>query len=188
MEEYLRQRPSDCLKIVLFGPESTGKTVLAKQLAAHYNTVFVPEYSRTYALEKLKNSETLTAADVMPIAKGQISLENELIKDVETLLICDTNLLETKVYAELYYKGFCNEILSASVVKNHYNLYFLTYIDIPWVADDVRDKPNERETMFNAFEKALIDYNKPYVLLKGTFKERFDLAVKQIDNLILKQT
>nr|WP_317045233.1 ATP-binding protein [Formosa algae] len=54
MEEYLRQSPSNNLKIVLFGPESTGKTVLAKQLAAHYNTVFVPEYSRTYALEKLK--------------------------------------------------------------------------------------------------------------------------------------
>nr|WP_317045232.1 ATP-binding protein [Formosa algae] len=124
----------------------------------------------------------------MPIAKGQIFLENELSKTVENLLICDTNLLETKVYAEVYYEGFYNEVLTASAVQNYYNLYFLTYIDIPWEADDVRDKPNERETMFNAFQNALIDYNKPYVLLKGTYQERFDLAVKHIDNLILKHT
>ncbi|MDW5287254.1 ATP-binding protein [Formosa sp. PL04] len=186
MEEDLRQRPSNLLKIVLFGPESTGKTVLARQLATHYNTVFVPEYSRTYALEKLKTNETLSANDVMPIAKGQIFLENELSKTVEKLLICDTNLLETKVYAEVYYEGFYNEDLTASAIQNQYNLYFLTYIDIPWEADEVRDKPNERQTMFNAFQKALDDNQKPYVLLKGSFKERFDLAVKHIDNLILE--
>ncbi|QDO93489.1 ATP-binding protein [Formosa sediminum] len=188
MEAYLKQKPSKNIKVVLFGPESTGKTVLARQLASHYKTVFVPEYSRTYALEKLKKNETLTEADVMPIAKGQIFLENELSQTAEKLLICDTNLLETKVYAEVYYNGFNNEILKASAIKNHYNLYFLTYIDIPWEADEVRDKPNERETMFQAFEKALIDYNKPYVLLKGTYKERFDLAVKHIDKLILKHS
>ena len=110
MEEYLRQSPSNNLKIVLFGPESTGKTVLARQLSAHYNTVFVPEYSRTYALEKLKSNETLTAEDVMPIAKGQIFLENELSQKTNKLLICDTNLLETKVYAEVYTKGFTMSI------------------------------------------------------------------------------
>lgn len=187
MEEYLKQKPSNCLKIVLFGPESTGKTVLARQLAAYYNTLFVPEYSRTYALDKLKTNEMLTDKDVMPIAKGQIFLENELTTTAEKLLICDTNLLETKVYAELYYKGFYNVDLSASVTQNYYNLYFLTYIDVPWEADDVRDRPDERETMFNAFEKALKDYNKPYVLIKGTFKERFDLAVKHIDHLILNK-
>lgn len=187
MEEDLRQRPSNLLKIVLFGPESTGKTVLAKQLSEHYKTVFVPEYSRVYALEKNKKNETLTAIDVMPIAKGQMKLENTLVQQADKLLICDTNLLETKVYAEVYYNGFHNEFLTTSAIKNYYNLYFLTYIDIPWEADDVRDKPNERETMFNAFQDALIDYNKPYVLLKGTNKERFDLAVIHIDNLILKQ-
>ncbi|CDF80935.1 NadR-like transcriptional regulator [Formosa agariphila KMM 3901] len=170
----------------MFGPESTGKTVLAKQLAEHYNTIYVPEFSRTYALEKNKTNDVLTEDDVIPIAKGQMFLENELTKAAKNLLICDTNLLETKVYAEVYYKGFYNESLTASAIENHYNLYFLTYIDIPWEADEVRDKPNERETMFNAFKKALNDYNKPYVLLKGTFKERFDLAVKHIDKLILE--
>ncbi|WP_066222018.1 AAA family ATPase [Formosa haliotis] len=184
MEKELRQRPTNSLKVVLFGPESTGKTVLAKQLAEHYQTVFVPEYSRTYALEKIKKGENLTSQDVMPIAKGQMALENTISKDANTLLICDTNLLETKVYAELYYDGFYNESLTASAIQNHYDLYFLTYIDIPWEADEVRDKPNERETMFKAFEKALNDYNKPYVLLKGSFDERFQMAVKHIDKLI----
>ncbi|MHA7942736.1 AAA family ATPase [Formosa sp. 3Alg 14/1] len=186
MEKNLRQEDSDLLKIVLFGPESTGKTVLAKQLAEHYKTVYVPEFSRTYALEKNKTNHVLTQEDVMPIAKGQMFLENELTKTAKNLLICDTNLLETKVYAEVYYKGFYNENLTASALHNYYNLYFLTYIDIPWEADEVRDKPNERETMFAAFKEALDHNHKPYVLLKGTFKERFDLAVKHIDKLILE--
>lgn len=184
MENQLKQQESTCIKIVLFGPESTGKTVLAKQLAAYYNTIFVPEYSRTYALKKLEDNKKLTAKDVMPIAKGQILLENTLTKQAKKLLICDTNLLETKVYAEAYYGGFKNETLTVAAINSTYDLYFLTYIDVPWEADAVRDKPNERQIMFDAFKKALDDNNKPYVLLKGTFKERFNIAVKHIDNLL----
>src|SRR5690554_540983 len=101
MEETLKQQDSNCLKVVLFGPESTGKTILAKQLAAHYNTLWVPEFSRSYAEEKSKHNEVLTKDDVLPIAIGQMALENSLAKQVESLLICDTNLLETKVYSEI---------------------------------------------------------------------------------------
>ena len=188
MEKKLRQRPSDCIKVVLFGPESTGKSTLAKQLADFYDTVFVPEYSRIYAEEQLLRNKLLTVKDVMPIAEGQMQLENALTPKANKLLICDTDLLETKVYSEAYYGGVCDPHLERYAIENFYHLYFLTYIDIPWEADDLRDKPHERETMFLAFENALNTYNKPYVLLKGTMKERFRIAKKHIDELIRNNT
>ncbi|MBT8266412.1 MAG: ATP-binding protein [Bacteroidia bacterium] len=185
MEAKLGQQPSACIKIVLFGPESTGKTTLSQQLARHYNSVWVPEYARDY-LQKKWNNERLTCEtkDLLPIAIGQMKLENELAQKTNSVLICDTDLLETKVYSEAYYAGTCDPILEKYAIKNQYDLYFLTYIDVPWLADDLRDKPHERERMFKAFEKALIDYNKPYILLKGTKKERLDRAIIEIDKLL----
>ncbi|MBJ7880060.1 AAA family ATPase [Gelidibacter salicanalis] len=184
MEEKLRQDPSDCLKVVLFGPESTGKSTLAKQLADYYNTVFVPEYSRIHAEAQLLRNKTLTKQDVMPIAEGQMRLENEMTPKANKLLICDTDLLETKVYSEAYYNGYCDPVLEKYALENTYDLYFLTYIDIPWEADDLRDKPNEREMMFEAFESALKSYKKTYIMLKGSMEERFKIAIDHIDELL----
>jgi NadR type nicotinamide-nucleotide adenylyltransferase len=187
MEETLKQEPCNCVKIVLFGPESTGKTTLSRQLARHYNSVWVPEYAREYLQNKWNNyRQTCQSEDLLPIAKGQIRLENELAKKANKVLICDTDLLETKVYSEEYYSGTCDHLLEKYALENTYDLYFLTYIDVPWEKDDLRDKPFEREQMFKAFENALIKYNKPYVLLKGDKQERFIKAVKHID-LLLKQ-
>ena len=185
MEEVLKQQPSNCIKVVLFGPESTGKTTLSSQLARHYNSVWVPEYAREYLQNKWNNKrKTCEPKDLMPIAIGQMKIENELAQKTDTILICDTDLLETKVYSEAYYSGTCDPILETNALKNSYDLYFLTYIDTPWEADDLRDKPNERERMFKAFEETLIKYNKPYVLLKGNKQERLKLAIKHIDNLL----
>ena len=188
MEEKLKQRSANCIKVVLFGPESTGKSTLAIQLADHYKTVFVPEYSRIYAEAQLLRDKLLTESDVLPIAEGQMQLENEWTPKANTVLICDTDLLETKVYSEAYYGGACDPDLEKYAIENIYDLYFLTYIDIPWEADALRDKPHERETMFLAFENALITYNKPYVLLKGTMEERFKLATNEINELIKNKT
>ena len=187
MEEYLKQEPADCLKVVLFGPESTGKTTLSRQLARYYNSVWVPEYARTYLQDKWNNErKTCEPKDLLPIAKGQMQSENSLAKKTDTVLVCDTDLLETKVYSEAYYLGTCDPILEKYALENQYDLYFLTYIDTPWEADDLRDKPDERERMFEAFHQALIKYNRPFVLLKGNKKERLELAVKHIDELLKK--
>ncbi|GGG38859.1 AAA family ATPase [Bizionia arctica] len=184
MEETLKQRESNCLKVVLFGPESTGKSVLSKQLATHYKTLWVPEFSRIYAEQKAENNEILTKEDVLPIAKGQIALENSLTTNVDNLLICDTNLLETKVYSEAYYQGYSHEALNKYAIENYYNLYFLTNIDIPWEPDGIRDKPHEREAMFKAFQDVLIKNKIPYVILNGSFEKRLETAIKHIDQLI----
>jgi NadR type nicotinamide-nucleotide adenylyltransferase len=185
MEEKLKQQSSDCLKIVVFGPESTGKTTLSKKLAEHYNTTWVPEYAREYLQKKWDEEQKICELqDLIPIAIGQITLENELAKTANEVLICDTDLLETKVYSEMYYNGFCDESLDKYARLNNYDLYFLTYIDTPWEADDLRDRPHQRMEMFLAFENALKTHNKPHILLKGTLDERFKLAKDHIDKLL----
>ena len=162
MEEKYKQEFTPGVKVVLFGPESTGKTTLSRQLARHYNSVWVPEYAREYLQNKWNNErKTCEPEDLLPIAEGQMHLENKLSKKTDTVLICDTDLLETKVYSEAYYLGNCDPILEKYALENTYELYFLTYIDTPWEADDLRDKPHDRERMFKAFEQALIANNRP---------------------------
>ena len=116
-----------------------------------------------------------------------MKLENDLAKKADKVLICDTDLLETKVYSEEYYGGFVNPKLEEAAVHNNYDIYFLTYIDTPWEADDLRDKPEQREEMFNAFENALKKYNRPYVLLKGNKEIRLKKAISIIDDLLSKK-
>lgn len=189
MEKNLRQEPINLVKVVLFGPESTGKTTLSIQLAKHYNTVWVEEYARPY-LQKVWNQERRTCEpqDIMPIAYGQMALENRLASRADQVLICDTDLLETKVYSEEYYGGFVDPLLEKAAVENSYDLYLLTYIDTPWVEDDLRDRPEQRLEMFNAFKAALDKYHRPYILLKGDKETRLNTAVKAIDAIIAQKT
>ncbi|MCB0382423.1 MAG: ATP-binding protein [Psychroserpens sp.] len=189
MEEKLKQistTNTNCIKVVLFGPESTGKSTLAKDLASFFNTVFVEEFSRHYAEIKREQNQKLTKDDVLPIAVGQMLLENEQLKKANKVLICDTDLLETKVYSEFYYDGFCPDSLKKYALENTYDLYFLTYIDTPWEADEIRDQPNTRLQMFEAFEQALIDSKKRYCVVKGSYDERLNTCIAQIHKLLKK--
>ncbi len=189
MEKALKQTNINIIKVVLFGPESTGKTTLSKQLARHYNTVWAPEFAREYLQKKWNNErKTCENSDLLPIARGQMKLENNLAKKADKVLICDTDLLETKVYSEEYYGGFVDTELEEAAITNTYDLYLLTYIDTPWEEDDLRDRPELRLDMFNAFESALKKYNRPYILLKGDKKIRFDAAVKKIDEILKSKT
>lgn len=188
MEKTLGQLPAKLVRIVLFGPESTGKSTMSELLAKHYNTVWVAEYAREYLQEKWNNErKTCEDADLLPIAKGQMALENKLSLRADRVLICDTDLLETKVYSEEYYGGFVHPELEKYALKNQYDLYLLTNIDTPWVPDDLRDRPEQREEMFKAFETALIKYNRPYIKLSGSIQNRMAVAVKAIDQLLNKR-
>lgn len=188
MEKTLEQLPVNLIKVVLFGPESTGKTTMSELLAKHYNTVWVPEYAREYLQNKWNNErKTCEDADLLPIARGQIKLENELALKADKVLICDTDLLETKVYSEEYYGGIVHPELDKYALKNQYDLYLLTNIDTPWEADDLRDRPEQREEMYEAFEKALINNNRPFIRLNGDIKARLKVAVMAIDELMNKR-
>lgn len=188
MEEDYQQRSTDIVKVVLFGPESTGKTTLAMLLAQHYNTFWVPEYAREYLQQKWDEEQvTCEEKDLLPIARGQMRLENELAEKANQLLICDTDLLETKVYSEEYYGGKTDPVLNKYARKNSYDLYLLTNIDIPWEEDDLRDRPHLREEMFKAFENALIDYDRNYIVLEGDLQSRLDKGIDEIDRILEKK-
>ena len=188
MEEKLRQEPSELIKVVLYGPESTGKTTLAKQLAKHYNTVWVPEYAREYLQKKWdETKEICTLEDLIPIAKGQMEAENRLTKQANKILISDTDLLVTKVYSEAYFKGYCDPLLEKYALANTYDLYFLTSIDVPWVKDDLRDRPKEREMMLNLFKTTLEQNQRSFVILEGPQEKRLQRAVAEIDKILVNE-
>ncbi|WP_224485067.1 AAA family ATPase [Robertkochia aurantiaca] len=188
MEEKLEQKPSDLIKIVLYGPESTGKTTLARELSEHFNTRWVPEYAREYLQDKWeREGKVCELDDLLPIAEGQIALENAMSVSANEILICDTDILETKVYSEAYFNEYCDPRLEKYALENQYDLYLLTYIDTPWVADDLRDKPNEREAMYDRFRSALESYDRPYIVLKGDREERKQIAINAINQLKAKK-
>ena len=183
--ETRTQQSSPCLKIVLYGPESTGKTTLAKALAAYYNTHWVPEFARDFLQEKWnKYQETCSLEDLITIAHGQLAVENEASKKANNLLFCDTNILVTKVWSETHFEGYCAPELNAILAETHYDYYLLTDIDVPWEADDLRDRPQQRESMLAYFKAQLEQYNFPYLQLSGTLEQRLIQATTLLDDLI----
>ncbi|WP_175514029.1 DUF4301 family protein [Flavobacterium degerlachei] len=183
MEENLTQEQSAIIKIAMFGPESTGKTTLAIQLAEYYKTVWVPEFARDYLQEKWDKSQLICDVDdMLPIAYGQTKLENEKLAVANKYLFCDTNLMVTKVFSEVYY-DYCDPLLNEAAQEHEYDLFFLTDIDVPWEKDDLRDRPQGRESVFTVFKKSLVDNNKPFITLSGDKDLRLKKAISIIDDL-----
>ncbi len=184
MEENLKQQHTEIIKIAMYGPESTGKTTLASQLAEDFNTIWIPEFARDYLQEKWNSKQEICKQeDLIPIAIGQTNLENEALNKAAKILFCDTNLLVTKVFSDIYYNN-CDGALERAAKKHKYDLILLTDVDVPWQADDLRDKPNDRENTIAIFEKALIDYEKPYIKLSGNQEDRLEKATQIINDLL----
>ncbi|HEX8575570.1 MAG TPA: DUF4301 family protein [Flavobacterium sp.] len=183
MEENFTQQPVAILKIALYGPESTGKTTLAKQLSEHFNTVWIPEFACEYFQDKwTPKKEIGTFEDVVPIAIGQINPENEAVTRANEYLFCDTNLMVTKVFSELYY-GKTDAALDHAARQHHYDLFLLTDVDVSWEQDGLRDNPENRELTFEAFKKVLIENQKPYIIVTGNKEQRLSKAIRIINDL-----
>lgn len=164
-------------KIAITGPESTGKSTIAKALATHYNSAWVPEYARDY-LNSLKRP--YTQEDLLLIAKGQIALENELLKAQNRFLFCDTDLLVLKIWAEYKY-GKADPFILHNYQNSQYDLFLLMAIDLPWHHDPQREHPEKRKFFFDWFENELKQKNVNYVVVKGNQEERLQNAIKNID-------
>ena len=186
MEENLKQLQfpgTDIIKIAIYGPESTGKTTLSNQLADHFKTEWAPEFARDYLQQKWDSKkEICTPEDLLPIADGQMKLENGALQKAKNYLFVDTCLMATKVFSEIYY-GFCDYKLDKAARKHKYDLFFLTDIDVPWEKDDLRDSPKERKITFEKFKQALIENNKPFIVLTGNLEIRFQKALAIIEGL-----
>ncbi len=183
MAETHQRTQHDLIKVVFYGPESTGKTTLAKTLAKEYQTTWVPEYARDYLQDKFdKTKLPCEAHDLLPIGKGQRRLENKQSLDANGFLFCDTNVLETYVYSKIYFPEVDFPELKQMALEEHYDYYFLTNIDVPWEKDDLRDKPDEREDLLTLFKDFLIKYGKKFVILKGGLDERIATVKRTIEN------
>ena len=184
--KLIQQQHSSLFRVVVFGPESTGKTSLCKDLAAHYKTLWVPEFARDYLQEKWDTTQEIcTLEDLPTIAQGQMDLENEALKSASKVLFCDTNILVTQIWSETHFDGYCDPKIIAAVNQVHYDLYLLTDVDIPWEADDLRDRPNDREGMFEYFKVKLEEQNVAYEYIKGDRENRIKQATTAIDSIIL---
>lgn len=167
----------------MYGPESTGKTTLAKQLAEHFKTVWTPEFAREYLQQKWNSSQEICQPeDLIQIAIGQVRLENDSLLTANKYLFCDTNLMVTKVFSEMYY-NFCDPVLDKAAAEHDYDLFFLTDVDVPWEKDDLRDKPSDREKTINVFKNTLIEHKKPFIVISGTKEERFRKALEILSEL-----
>jgi NadR type nicotinamide-nucleotide adenylyltransferase len=165
-------------KVVVIGPECTGKSDLAEYLAGHFKTIWVREYARQY-LEKL--NRPYQQNDLLKMAHGQTRMEDEWLPDANRVLICDTNPTVIKVWSEHKY-GQCDaEILAMSKNRN-YDLYLLTYIDVPWQDDPQREHPDKRQHFYEIYRKEL--EGKPVVDIRGDREQRRAIAVEAIDKLL----
>ncbi len=160
--------------ICFYGPESTGKSTMAKQMAAHYQTEYVPEVAR-----EIVSSNEFTLDDIIRIAKAQNERVREKIKTANKLLFCDTDLITTQIYCRQYLKTV-PPILYELEKEITYDQYFLFDIDVPWVADGMRDLGKQRREMFEVFKLALDERKINYQLITGCWSEREDFIKRKL--------
>jgi len=168
------------LKVAITGPESTGKSTLAHQLAAHYNTVWVPEFARSY-IAALPGPYTL--ADVENIARGQIESYRQAILPANKILFADTDLLVIKIWM-LHAFGTCPTWILEALEKQEFDLYLLLNVDLPWQPDPQREHPHLRQFFYDWYKRELQAYQFNFVEISGSAEKRFQNAVSHVDTLL----
>lgn len=172
-------RPHFLKRVSVFGPESTGKTTLARALAARFGTVAAPEYARAW-LEARAGG--VGPGDMAPVARGQAASEDALALEATRLLVCDTDPLATTVWSRALF-GSCPGELEALALARRYDLTLLLDVDVPWVDDPVRYLPGERASFFARCEEALAAAGRPYVVVRGAWGERLARAERAVAGL-----
>jgi len=172
-------------RICVVGAESTGTTTMAKMLAEHYKTVWVPEFGRTYWEEKMNSSKASgwESQEFVHIAQEQNKLEDKLARECNKILICDTDSFATTLWHERYV-GFVSPEVDRLNADRRCDLYFLTDTDIPFTQDGTRDGEHIRHLMHKRFEEELRKRGKQYILLSGTHELRLKKAVEACDKIL----
>lgn len=181
-------------KIVVIGPESTGKSTLCEELAQRYETTWCPEFAREYLLTNGKNYDY---EDLLTIAKGQLALEQEYTDTLENQsitmlengghlpLFIDTDMYVMKVWSEFVF-GNCHRFILDEIVKREYDLYLLCNVDLPWVADELREYPDidSRKKLYRIYKDLMINQAVPWIDISGPSEERLQKAIAAVDKLL----
>lgn len=192
-------------KIVVVGPESTGKSTLCEQLAQHYHTRWCPEFAREYLLS---NGTPYTFEQLLEIAKGQLAMEDEYTRQVEKtwswlekercwinasslittshppLLFIDTDMYVMKVWCEYVFEK-CHPFILDEIAKRQYNGYLLCAPDLPWVKDELREYPDDKNRieLFHIYKDLLVHQSTPWHIVSGSYEERLQQAIAAVNSL-----
>lgn len=183
-------------KIVIIGPESTGKSTLCEQLANHYQTIWVREYAREYLL---KHGMKYTYETLLDIAKGQVVDEQLAVDRWSTVkttsgqratsndqpLFIDTDMYVMKVWCEFVFEK-CHHWILNRIAERKYDLYLLCNIDLPWVKDELREYPDllSRQKLYHYYKDIMVNQNVPWIDINGNHEERLQKAIKAVDAVI----
>lgn len=167
------------MRIAITGPESTGKSWLAEELAKHYNTTWVPEYAREY-LTKLNRAYTFD--DILKIAENQHAQEQNAAKKLD-LVFCDTDFCVTSIWCKVKF-GKCHDWITDMMQRKTYSLHLLCNIDLPWQYDPLREHPEMRDELFQMYVNELSLNNLPYKIISGAGIQRLNNAIHEIDDFI----
>lgn len=174
-------RPYYVKRICIYGPESTGKSTLTIDLARHFQTVFVEEYAR--GLLDFKDGRCDDLEDINRIARGHRASTEALARQANRVLFCDTDLLTTTVWSNVLF-GTCPPWIDTAAHEMNYDLYLVTDIDVPWVDDNQRFFKDERQEFMEHCLQALQACHRPYIMISGSWEERFARAVQAVENLL----
>jgi NadR type nicotinamide-nucleotide adenylyltransferase len=175
-------RPHFLKRVCVFGPESTGKSTLARDLAKHFNTVYAWEYARPLLDPKGGRCDV---EDIHRIARGQVATEDALARQANRVLICDTDVLTTTIWSEVLFGSVPAEVMSLAEERK-YDLYLLLDVDVPWVDDSQRffKEQDVRRAMFRRFKDALDKSARRYTVIRGGWDERFKQASDAVGALL----
>jgi NadR type nicotinamide-nucleotide adenylyltransferase len=186
---------SELKRIVIIGPESTGKSTLCEELAQCYDTAWCPEFAREFLINF---GTDYTYDDLLTIAKGQLAMEDEYaitaIREWEAqepkrtnapMLFVDTNMYVMKVWSE-YVFNKCHPFILNHIVERNYDLYLLCNTDLPWVKDDLREYPDlhTRQELYHMYKDLLVNQDRPWVDISGNDEERLQAAIKGIHQFL----
>jgi NadR type nicotinamide-nucleotide adenylyltransferase len=166
--------------ICVYGPESTGKSTLTRQLADYYEMPYVEEYAKHIIDSKLGD---ICFEDMETIVKGHHKSIEDALQQTTPLLFVDTDAIISKLWSnELFGKE--SPVIEEFIARQKFDHYLLLDVDLPWVNDIHRYRPNEREAFFRMCEEQLVERKKSYTIIRGVNGQRFENAKKTIEKLI----
>ena len=165
------------LKIVLTGPESSGKTKLANLLSKYFEVPFVPEYAREYLNKK---NTKYNLSDLVKINDAQTKLQEETKGEI---VFWDTDIITIIIWAKEKF-GARNEIFEKSLKENVPHFYLLCYPDLEWKKDNLRENPNDRYRLLKEYQSILIKRRVPYAHIRGKGEIRLKNAIESIQSQV----